>query len=462
MGNKLHFSEATLHDFWLFSTWFDNPFVTTNNKKIEVVRRGTHNKDAGPDILSAILKIDGCIVQGDIEIHLKPREWYAHQHQDDEAYNRVVLHIALEGNTAAEKIVCENGSEVLQYVLPASKIEFFLEEQKNRVTAYQPTCQLKAASKHTIVSTLQAAGIMRFQEKVERFSESIQNASWDQVLYAGICEALGYSKNQEPFRRLAQKTPIDLLFSEMEEGHGVEGNISLSALLFGAAGFLKRPEGDTIDTALANFLDPLIERWNGLRHVLQIEPLQVSSWKFFKLRPQNFPTRRIAALIALIQKFNRKGMLENLSSIVMSEENTLKNINMELRQFFIVPATDFWIRYNDFKNVKAFADPRRPGALIGRSRADDLVVNVVLPILLLYASSTLNAKLENRIWELLRVFPALQHNHITKKMGGQLCLNRGEKNYVRNTALIQQGTINLHKNWCSTYACQACVELGNG
>ena len=33
---------------------------------------------------------------GDVEIHLKSSEWYAHRHHEDEYYDAVILHVVYE------------------------------------------------------------------------------------------------------------------------------------------------------------------------------------------------------------------------------------------------------------------------------------------------------------------------------------------------------------------------------
>ena len=59
----------------------------------------------GPDFSCGIVEIDDLVFYGSIEIHVKSSDWYRHQHQNDSAYNNVILHVVYE----YDKPIFQNG-----------------------------------------------------------------------------------------------------------------------------------------------------------------------------------------------------------------------------------------------------------------------------------------------------------------------------------------------------------------
>jgi len=51
--------------------------------------------------------------------------------------------------------------------------------------------------------------LARFYEKAARFQQELQQIEAGQCLYRGLMTALGYSHNQEPFKELADRIPLD-------------------------------------------------------------------------------------------------------------------------------------------------------------------------------------------------------------------------------------------------------------
>ena len=65
---------------------------------IQILKSGIHNDNAGPDFLNARIKIGDVLWCGDVEIHIKSSDWYAHKHQLDNKYDTVILHVVYEHN----------------------------------------------------------------------------------------------------------------------------------------------------------------------------------------------------------------------------------------------------------------------------------------------------------------------------------------------------------------------------
>jgi hypothetical protein len=85
--------------------------ATEDGLPLEIIYPGRPNDDRGADFRDAVLSANRNLLQGDVEIHVRSRDWHHHGHDRDAAYNHVILHVVMRhdriGNT-----VLENGREV--------------------------------------------------------------------------------------------------------------------------------------------------------------------------------------------------------------------------------------------------------------------------------------------------------------------------------------------------------------
>lgn len=482
------FSEQALHQLWQQGRLPAALLRTTEAQIVEVVNPGDYNRDGGPDFRRATLRLAGKIQQGDVELHLDANDWFGHNHHRDPKYNDVILHVALAGPNPPDKIVKENGLTVPQILLP-------LDESFLRIDAIaaapQPAssaspspslleCPLSRTTAEKIHATVRHVGLLRLVAKAEAFAEQVANTSWDQAVYRGLAEAMGYDKNQEPFRRIADLLPVDLVFGELRASRETQPALVLDAMLFGAAGFLSSwPAPENIpDAEIAALLAPRLKLWEPLQHALQIRPLRREAWQFFRLRPPNFPTRRLAGFSALLLKFYRDGLLEHLAGLFLSAakvslKQRTKAIVAELLNYFICPADDFWRTHYDFlstalekgkrgaraKDENVTTAQTNYGDLIGRDRALDILVNIVLPALRHYGRQAGDAHLQNLVQEVSGSFPRLQENQITRAMRQQLSQQFPVSRTVATSAMTQQGLIHLQKLYCRPLRCEECLGL---
>jgi len=455
MLSTFAFSESKLHEIWRSQAIPAQHLKTDEGDTLEIINAGQYNSDSGPDFRRATLRIAGKLVEGDVECHLAAADWEAHGHHHDPAYNEVILHLALCESIAATHaapIVRENGLPIPQLLLPEKVVREFVAP-----AAATLFCPLSQTSPAKIFATVHHAGGLRLEAKANAFAEQVSQSSWDQAVYRGIAEALGYDKNQEPFRKLTELLPIELLFAELRAAREHTPEILLEALLFGAAGFLT--ERMTLDDAeVAAFVSARKTVWEELRHTLQIRPLRFEAWHFFRLRPPNFPTRRLAALRQLLLKFYRQGILEHLAVTVQTVGNEPKTLVSELLQYFICPAEVFWQAHYDLRGRKLSARAHA-GDLLGRERALDILVNVILPGLWFYFREANNAAAQNQVREAYGLLPKLQENQITRAMRAQLSHKFAVSTKLAKYARAQQGLIYLQKLYCRPLRCEECLQL---
>ena len=61
--------EQLLHYVWKHKLFPLSPLTTTDQRQVEVIDPGLHNRNAGPDFFNAKLKINGTLWVGNVEIH---------------------------------------------------------------------------------------------------------------------------------------------------------------------------------------------------------------------------------------------------------------------------------------------------------------------------------------------------------------------------------------------------------
>ena len=96
-------------------------------------------------------------------------------------------------------------------------------------------------------------------------------------------------------------------------------------------------------------------------------------WDLFKVRPGNYPVRRIIALASLIIRFRRYGWVETWRRVL--GKLTCQESQVDLLPLLMVRSEGYWSSHYDFSTIQA----KNGRWLLGRERATEIVVNVVLP-----------------------------------------------------------------------------------
>lgn len=461
--------EIILQGIWKNQKVNSQNLLTRSGKKLEVLYHGINNLDGGPDFKDAIIKISGILLKGDIELHLEDSGWTAHKHHTDRKYNRVVLHVVAGYSSSEYFIEREDGVKVEQLCVPISddEISFWNRGNKKSVAKSESLrivedCPLSKCSRDKIWATIEAAGFERFFDKVEQISETRLNRVWDQILYEKTLEALGYSKNQKPFRLLAQIVPFELVRAEMQWVTEDTADLRCAALLFGAAGLLPSEEEALIfDSQTRAYIDNLKSLWNEIARRLNLKPMRQEDWQFFRLRPQNFPTRRIAGAVRLLTRFAREGLLEKLIKIVNANSREWHKIQSELENLFCQKSYGFWKSHYTFASTFSSLKQSNKDLLIGKNRSRDIVINIVLPVLYSYALEAEDKKLKTIVFEMQKRYSSSESNSIIKNMKSQLFEKESKFEKRRNIkyAYQQQGLIQLNKLYCNNMECERCLQL---
>jgi len=241
-------------------------------------------------------------------------------------------------------------------------------------------------------------------------------------------EACGYSRNAAPFLALARNAPLVTL-----RMHRLEDAGAMLAMLFGAAGLLpvstKIPGGESRRLVLR-----LRRAWNNIRRVTQVPALHETDWLFFRLRPANFPTARLAAMAFLLPRMFAPEAFPRIRAIVANSSASPGQRLSALRRLFRFEPDEYWRRHLRFDGT-----PASMGASLGRQRIDTILLNGILPLVLLYARLTGDAGLGRSGRSVLRAVPSSHETRLLEAVRRMLC-PEGKK---RLSGQEQQGVIRM-------------------
>ncbi|HST29892.1 MAG TPA: DUF2851 family protein [Chthoniobacterales bacterium] len=365
-------NELELQARW-FAGEFGKSFISTAGDKVEVIQFGTWNREAGPDFKDAAVSVnDGEPRRGCIEIDLVDRNWETHGHSTNPAFDQTILHVFVDKNEREFFTRTKSNRYVPQVRIdPATLPEVF---SANIPLARPGRCQapLKNLPEERIRSVLDAAARFRLEKKAARLRHRIESCQStasaartsdrgrDEALFQEISAALGYKENKLPFTLIAQRVSLNLL---RNHSHDAE------AILFGLAGFLDMPDLAVYKGSSRNYVRELWDRWWPHRDAMQRLILPAKIWKGSSTRPTNHPQRRLAALAVLAREWPR--FRRSLNKI-----RTGLAVASEIEKFFGRLDHPFWKT-----SYTLTADPAsEPFALIGKSRAAEILANVIFPL----------------------------------------------------------------------------------
>lgn len=497
MENKPHIPESVLSRIWKEQRFQPNSLRTTAGHPVQVLRPGRLNQDAGPDYKEALIRIGERVYEGDVELHLEIADWYAHGHDGDPNYNRTVLHVVLwepspDSRATSAEIFKADGISVptvivqpcLTASLPTLLDYFQLSDQGKQQKLHTCQTNLEEVSLEDLLINLRDLGKQRLYERARRFEQWLQpsasfsdgdSGAFQQLLYEALCEGLGYSSNKEPFVELARRLPFHQIRSHLPKDEQVSPSEPLpwiQAMLFGVSGLLPSSQtplepsgsdtkrhpalGKELDADTRDYLAQLQSLWEMLQPCLDATPLAPEAWNFFRLRPANFPTRRIAALSYLIRNYTVQPVFEHylqlFSFCAGHSAQEAEHIKL-LERTLTLSTTDYWKgRYLFGKAAKTSSDR----LFLGRSRIRDILMSAVFPVFVLYALRTGQPGLESQILRWYEIFPAPEGNRELKTLHKQLFTHRDIRPKDLRTASLYQGLLHLAKHYCALPDCAEC------
>jgi len=266
-------------------------------------------------------------------------------------------------------------------------------------------------------------------ERLEKKSSAVIDAlnlnrgDWEETFYQFLAANFGFKINALPFELLAKSLPQNILAKHKNNP------LQIEALIFGQAGFLAGSFKD-------EYPQKLKREYEFLRKKYNLTPIENHLWKFMRLRPQNFPTIRLAQFAALIVRSNH----------LLSKVLEIKDVH-GLRNLFTEIKVDLY-----WENHYRFDVESAPSAKnLGHASVDIILLNTLALFLFSYGKHN---QLQNYISRSLRLLENLpnEKNHITEDfatLGVEI-----------KTAFESQALLELKNSYCSYKKCLQC-GVGN-
>lgn len=416
--------EDFLHYIWKHKKFQVNNLNTTHGDAVVITLVGQHNFNSGPDFFNAQLTIGKQLWAGNVEIHIKSSDWYVHNHEQDKAYDNVILHVVWEHDT---EIFRKDNS-----VIPTLQLKDFI--SKEVLNNYE---KLFSKNEKWINCENDFAGVDDFVlknwlerlyfERLERKANLIQELlketknDWEAILFMMLAKNFGLKVNGESIFSLAKSIDFSIVRKTQSKQQ------TLEALFFGQAGLLDE------DYQSAYYLE-LVKDYNFLKQKFKLQNYQVLPLQFFRLRPSNFPTIRLSQLASLYC------LHQNLFSKVIetSKLNDFYNI-------FNVETSEFWKTHYTFQKQS-----KSSKKVLTKSFIDLLLINTILPLKFCYA--------KQKGQDVDAVIVQISNEITSEKNSIIDAFNQLKK--ISKSSLDSQALIHLKTEYCSKNKCLQCA-IGN-
>lgn len=420
--------ESLLQYVWKHKLFPLSGLKTTGGAEVEVVDTGLQNADSGPDFFNAKVKIGGTVWIGNVEIHERSSAWHAHGHDRDKAYDNVVLHVA---ECVDADVATSDGRRVPQVMMPvppsvADNYEALLSADRYP-PCYAVIPELGKLALHGWMSRLLTE---RLEQKTEAILRRVGlcGGSWESALFVTMARNYGFGVNGDTFERWAMSIPLQNVARHRDDLFQIE------AIFIGQAGLLD-PSAIPLrrrDEALGDdYFNRLRHEYLYLAHKFGLKPVDPGTWKFMRMRPQNFPYVRLSQLARLYH--SRQADLSRLAGCATAEQ---------MRRLLDTSATPYWETHYTFGNASAKSHKKLSAASL-----DLIIINTAVPMLFAYGRHRGDEALCERAFDIMAQLKA-ESNHIVRlwRECGLKADNAGD-----SQALIQ-----LKRMYCDRKDCLRC------
>ena len=413
--------EDFLHYVWQHKKMSLKSLKTTAQEPIILKTVGLPNVNSSPDFFNAQLSIGTQLWAGTVEIHVKSSDWYVHHHETDAAYDNVILHVVWEhdmeiyrkDNTPIPTLELKN------YVLPHTYTNY--NTLLNQKQAWIP-CELtiKDVDEFTVNHWLERLYLERLEGKYKAIETQLLESkhNWEAVLFWQLAKNFGLKVNGEAFLSIAKSMGFSTIQKSQHEA------LLLEAICFGQAGLLETE-------AQHPYISELKSTYEFLKNKFSLSREGVLPVQFFRLRPPNFPSIRLAQLAALYSR-----SLNLFSSII--EAQSLDQIHT----IFEGGTSKFWDTHYTFEKPSKSTPKKLTKAFINL-----LIINTIVPIKFAYNKFNRHTSQED-VLEIMRTIP-MEHNSIVDKFHSIYAFEK--------TALDSQALIQLKQQYCSKNKCLQCA-----
>ena len=417
--------EYLLHYVWQHRLYSSGKLQTDQGEMVEVIDPGVHNlNQSGPDFFNAKLKLGGMLWAGNVEIHERASDWFRHRHEQDAAYNNVILHVVAEIDATA---FTRDGKQLpqLQLEVPQQLLANYDEliAEETYLPCYRIIPGISELSRNAWMSRLT---VERLEAKTRRIQDYLERTGgdWERTFFITLARNFGFGTNAQAFEQWALSINLPEVGKHRDDAFQVE------AFFMGQAGLLC---DDLVpESRRDSYYLRLQAEYRFLQHKFGLTPIPANVWKFGRLRPQNFPHTRLSQLTALYTQ-RRTGFSQMLE---------LRDVK-SLHHFFKVGVTPYWRNHYSFGEETSQTSDK----VLQSGSLNLLIINSASPLFFAYARSHFDEDLADCAFSLLESLPA-ERNYITR------CWERA--GICVTHAADSQALIQLRQNYCDRKDCLRC------
>ena len=412
--------EDFLHYIWRYKKFDFNSLQTSSGEKLTIENVGSYLENAGPDFFNAQITIENQKWAGNIEIHLKSSDWYLHHHEQDKAYENVILHVVWEHDV---DIFRKNNVEIPVLILKEYVSDDLIQNFEKLTTPkswiYCENDILKVDG-FTYSNWLERLFIERLERKQKPIEELFLklDKDWEAVLFCLLAKNFGLNTNGMAFLDLAQNIPFSIIRKV-----GFDA-INLEALFFGFCGLLDTEKEDLYYKELQNRFGYLVLKY-------QLEFKRTVPLQFFKLRPDNFPNIRLSQLANVFAKNHQ----------LFTDCVNVKSVK-EIAKIFNVATSEYWQTHYTFDKLS----PKRIKKLSPKF-IELIMINTIIPLQFAYFKSR-----DEEIQEHLMIIL----NEIKPESNAIIDKFKGTGISVEN-AFVSQSLLQLKNEYCNLKKCLSCA-----
>ena len=398
-----------------------NKLKTNSGESIIVESTGVHNHLSGPDFFNAKVELNGQLWAGNVEIHVKSSDWYAHNHQEDSNYDNVVLHVVWDDDVSVFR---KDGTQIptlsLKKYISLELLETYQALFDSRNYRFI-NCEKEFNDVDDFLRNnwLDRLFVDRLEEKsvyINQLLESTNN-DWEQVLFLMLLKTFGSKINKDVFVELGKT--VD--FSIIRKLH--EKPLELESLFLGQARLLN--DDHEIDAHYKS----LKKEYDFLKHKYQLmQPYKAP--EFFRLRPSNFPTIRLAQL-STIYSTNY-----NLFHLLIEQDQP------NISKIFNLGTSVYWETHYNFGKTS-----KKSVKKISNSFLDLLMINTIIPLKFSYQRYQGNMNNES----LLKIVKSI------KEEDNSIVDNFRKLHVSIKDAKESQSYIQLYNKYCVKDKCLDCA-----
>ena len=438
-------SEAVLVRLWAGQRFPASALVTRQGTPVRVLHPGRAGRGAGPDFRDALIATpSGGALQGDVELHARASDFRAHGHHRDRRYDGVVLHVVFEDDVAEDtRLASGRRAPVIALGPWARGRTEELAAWLSHPSLWREPCHdaVDRLGREEVLETLEALGERRFREREAALAAALSAEGPGEALYRALLAGVGYGGERRLLEEVSARLPWRELSARLAAArpHPEERSALAEALLLGAAELLPSQRGARAGQPHELQLEA---QWRDHGRAAPPDPPRPPAVQPASIRPANHPARRLAGLAHLLARHAplldagpaRGGPLEGPVSALISG--------------WTVPAQGYWR-----ERLAPGAGGRATGALIGRARAIELLVNAVLPWAAAHAEAQGDSEGAARARACFGRLPRPSPYGALKFLETNL---RAEGRRLPLDARRNQGLLFLYKTECTQGGCGRC------